>query len=135
MAVSSVRQERIMMARTAALILTLVVFVSIAVSGMQEARSPLSVTFIANEGFMIECGGKKVLIDGLFGGKGAAGYQQPSDSIIGLMKMAEAPFDSIDLIAVTHYHGDHFDAGIAASYLRNSHGTILICTPQADGGA
>ncbi|MCX6830200.1 MAG: MBL fold metallo-hydrolase [candidate division Zixibacteria bacterium] len=92
-------------------------------------NSPLAVTYVANEGFLIECENKKILIDALFGGK-AQPYFIPSDSIVELMKAAQSPFDNIDLIAVTHAHMDHFNPQIVAAHMKHNPRAILVCPPQ-----
>jgi L-ascorbate metabolism protein UlaG (beta-lactamase superfamily) len=97
-----------------------------------SGRPPLTVTYVANEGFLIEGAGKKVLIDALFGGWQSDWCDVPSDSIVQLMTGALPPFDDIDLIAVTHDHVDHFDAEITAAHLKNNHRGVLVCTPQAE---
>jgi len=95
-----------------------------------SARPPLTVTYVANEGFLIEGAGKKVLIDALFGGWQSDWCDVPSDSIVQLMTGALPPFDDIDLITVTHDHVDHFGAEIVAAHLKNNRRGILVCTPQ-----
>ncbi|SYZ72677.1 hypothetical protein TRIP_C20792 [Candidatus Zixiibacteriota bacterium] len=98
--------------------------------GGNNPKSPLTVTYVANEGFIIECGGKKIAIDALFGSGKSDEYQMPTDSIITLMKQALPPFDGLDLIAVTHYHGDHFAPELVVSCLRHNPDAILVCSPQ-----
>jgi L-ascorbate metabolism protein UlaG (beta-lactamase superfamily) len=90
----------------------------------------LEVTYVANTGFIVECGGRKVLIDALFGGFEADWCYVPDDSIVDLMKTAQPPFDRVDLIAVTHAHVDHVSLGITAAYLAASPKTFLVCPPQ-----
>jgi len=93
-------------------------------------KPPLEVLYIANEGFLIECAGKKIVIDGFFGGFESQWYYMPPDSAVEQMKAAQRPFDSIDVIAVTHRHRDHFDAGIVAAHMNRNPQAILICPPQ-----
>ncbi|UCG12673.1 MAG: MBL fold metallo-hydrolase [Deltaproteobacteria bacterium] len=96
-----------------------------------KEKLPLTVTYVGNEGFLIECEGKKVLIDALFGGWESAWCQVPPDSVVELMTAARPPFDSVDLIAVTHAHLDHFDADIVAAHTKHNRRGILVCTPHA----
>jgi L-ascorbate metabolism protein UlaG (beta-lactamase superfamily) len=95
-----------------------------------EERPPLTVTYVANAGFMVECGDEKILIDALFGGWESPWYFSPPDSIVQLMSAAQAPFDEVDLIAVTHAHRDHFSAEIVMSYLQHNRQAELVCPPQ-----
>ncbi len=95
------------------------------------AQAPLTVTYIANEGFLIESAGKKILIDALFGGWQSDWCDVPSDSLLQLITSAHPPFDNIDLIVVTHAHSDHFNADITAAHLKHNSRGILVCTPRA----
>ncbi len=95
-------------------------------------RSPLTVTYVANDGFLVESGGKKILIDALFGGFEGDWCFLPSDSVIELMRQALPPFDNVDIIAVTHYHVDHVNAGIVADNLIHNRSGILVCPPPVE---
>jgi len=98
--------------------------------GQKEGRAPLNVTYIANDGFMIESQAKKVVIDAMFGGWKSEYYFSPSDSILRSMEMALPPFDNIDVIAVTHNHMDHCKPAIIASHMKHNPRAILVCPPQ-----
>ena len=78
-------------------------------------------TYVANSGFLIAAGGKKVLIDALFEGLPGA-YVVPA-AVQDLLVNARPPFDGIDLVLATHSHADHF---AATSVLR-----CLQSNPQA----
>ncbi len=96
----------------------------------QQNKPPLTVTYVANEGFLVECEGKKILIDALSGGFQATWCQVPPDSVVELMTAAQPPFDSVDLIAVTHAHVDHFNADIVAGHMKHNPLGVLVCTPH-----
>ncbi len=98
----------------------------------QPASGPMKVTYVANTGFLIENGGKKILIDALFGNFESDSYQIPSDSLVDLMERALPPFDDIDIIAVTHRHLDHFDVNITAEHLIHNHDGVLVCPTQVE---
>jgi L-ascorbate metabolism protein UlaG (beta-lactamase superfamily) len=89
--------------RSIILILLLVIFYNC-------SSSDLKVTYIGNEGFLIETANKKILSDALWGEIENTSYEVPSDSLITLMREAKAPFDKIDLISISHKHQDHFNA-------------------------
>lgn len=91
---------------------------------------PLKTTYISNEGFMLETGGKKILIDALFGHLDADWCDVPNADMVSNMENANPPFDDVDLILVTHGHRDHFTAEIAANHLVNNKKGVLVCTPQ-----
>jgi len=98
----------------------------------QDNKSKLEVTYIANEGFLIESGNGKVLIDALFGGIKGDWCEQPSDSVTDLMLNGTSPFDNIDAVLVTHKHSDHFNESLTINFLKNNPGTILICPEQVN---
>jgi L-ascorbate metabolism protein UlaG (beta-lactamase superfamily) len=86
-------------------------------------------TFLANEGVMLASGGKKVLIDALFL-KYKTGFATPADSTQAALAAARAPFDNVDLILATHYHGDHFHPGPVAAHLAANPRATLATSSQ-----
>ncbi len=102
-----------------------------AACGRSDQPAPLTVTYVANTGFLIECGGKKILIDALFGGFEADWCHIPPGSIVDIMTAARPPFDDIDIIAVTHAHTDHFNPRMVMDHLMNNRRGILVCPAQA----
>lgn len=98
----------------------------------EETREPVAgveVRYIANEGVLISAGGKRVLIDGLHR-KYRDAYAFLPDAEREKMETARPPFDSIDLILVSHSHGDHFHPESVGRYLTSSSGTVLATSPQ-----
>jgi len=87
------------------------------------------VTYIANAGFMIECDGKKILIDALFN-LGWGNYLTPSDSVLSKIINQQAPFNNANLMLVTHNHGDHFNDSMVVAYLNNNPVNVLIAPPM-----
>jgi len=102
----------------------------IAVQAETSNHTPLAITYVANEGFLIENDGRKILIDALFGGFDADWCAVPSDSIVELMTSSRPPFDNINVIAITHAHVDHFNPKIAVAHMMSNHDGIMICPPQ-----
>jgi L-ascorbate metabolism protein UlaG (beta-lactamase superfamily) len=94
------------------------------------SQVPCDITYVANEGFIIEVNNKKVVVDALFDKVDGTWCDSPSDSIVTLMRNAKPPFDNIDLIAITHRHVDHFDQGIVIDNLMNNQDTKVICPEQ-----
>lgn len=92
---------------------------------------PCTVTYIANEGFLITTKNKKILVDALFGGIRGNWCDQPGDSVAGLMLNDLDPFDNIDVVLVTHRHADHFKAEMTLDFLKNNEKAILVCPEQA----
>ncbi len=89
----------------------------------------VSITFLANEGVMLSSGGDKVLIDALFQ-KYETGYAVPADSTQAVLAAARAPFDDVDLVLVTHRHGDHFHPAPVAAHLRANPRARLVTSKQ-----
>ena len=86
---------------------------------------------VANEGFLIRSQRHAVLVDALF--EATAPYpeffqQGPSTELIEKMISGEGPFSEIDLVLVTHAHGDHFRAETALAFLRQHPETLLVGT-------
>ena len=98
----------------------------------QESRDTCTVTYIANEGFLIETKNQKVLIDALFGGIKGDWCEQPGDSLSSKIIHGVAPFDGIDLILVTHKHVDHFSEPMVIDFLKNNGKSVLICPEQVN---
>jgi L-ascorbate metabolism protein UlaG (beta-lactamase superfamily) len=86
-------------------------------------------TYLANEGVMLSSGGKKVLIVALFL-KYKTGFATPADSTQSALASARAPFDNVDLILATHYHGDHFHPGPVAAHLAANPRAALATSSQ-----
>ena len=94
-----------------------------------QASAGVSVTFLANEGVLLSGGGRKVLIDGLFL-KYETGYPVPADSTQTALARAASPFDSVELVLVTHRHGDHFHPTPVAAHLRANPRAVLLTSAQ-----
>jgi len=90
--------------------------------------SALTITYVANEGFLITAGGRAVLVDALFrpspGGFGA----RPGDALIAQMTQGAPPFARIDALLVSHDHQDHFDPALVQAFLARHPETTLLST-------
>lgn len=95
-----------------------------------SAQAQVTVTHVANAGFLIEGGGQKVLIDALFD-EGVRGYTRIPKDMIKQLRAAEAPFDSVNLVLLTHTHMDHFGPRTMTRHMRANPHATLICTPEA----
>jgi L-ascorbate metabolism protein UlaG (beta-lactamase superfamily)/pimeloyl-ACP methyl ester carboxylesterase len=83
---------------------------------VESQRPSVDVTYVANTGFMIQGANKKVLVDALFD-TGFGSYLAPSAEVVSKLAEAREPFDGVDLILVTHWHGDHFNTKMVAAHL------------------
>jgi L-ascorbate metabolism protein UlaG (beta-lactamase superfamily) len=101
-------------------------------SGPQVPVSGCKVTYVANEGYLIETATCKILIDALFGGIKGNWCDQPGDSVSDLMINGKPPFDNIDLVLVTHKHTDHFSEQMVIDFLKNNLKSFLICPLQVN---
>jgi L-ascorbate metabolism protein UlaG (beta-lactamase superfamily) len=79
------------------------------------------VTYVGNAGFLVTVGQRKILIDPM-----------PEESKDAL-ENARPPFNDVDLILITHNHGDHFNAPLIQKLLKNAPGARLISTAQVTG--
>ncbi|MBN1187827.1 MAG: MBL fold metallo-hydrolase [Bacteroidales bacterium] len=96
------------------------------------AQKQCNVTYISNEGFIVEFKNKKILIDALFDKVEGDWCESPTDSMINLIKQSKYPFNDIDLIAITHNHADHFNEKIVVDFMLNNLKVKLICPNQVD---
>lgn len=82
----------------------------------------VEVVFLANEGVLLRGGGRGVLIDGCVR-EPYAGYGAVPDEVWRKLLAAEAPFERLDLVLVSHTHRDHFQAEAARE--------LLLARPEA----
>jgi L-ascorbate metabolism protein UlaG (beta-lactamase superfamily) len=97
-------------------------------TGADSAIAGVRITFLANEGVMLTAGGEKVLIDALYTEYGD--YAVPDRYTQSRLAVGKQPFDSVDVILVTHYHGDHFAPDPVATHLRANPAATLVTSQQ-----
>ena len=90
----------------------------------------IQVTYLANEGFLLESGDTSVLVDAL-SGDGLPGYPVVPPAIRADLEAARGRFAGVDLVLASHHHGDHFDPAAVARHLRANPGAVFLSTPQA----
>ena len=98
--------------------------------GCQEAGPSAEITYIANEGFLIEVGSRKILIDAIFDEPSISFAHVPDEGTLSLIQTSKAPFDGIDLLLVTHAHYDHFSAVPMLEHLEGNPSGVLIGPQQ-----
>ena len=92
-------------------------------------ESPLEITYIANEGVLISADGKQVLIDGLHR-EYKPDYAFLPTAQREKIETAQAPFDKIDLILVSHLHLDHFHPESVGLHLKHNPKATLVSSQQ-----
>ncbi len=105
---------------------------SLSVATNAVSQGQVTVTYVGNAGFLLTAGGHKILVDGIFSGD-ASEYTQPAD-VVELITAARPPFDTIDLILVTHGHKDHFELERVRDYLEKKSQTVFISTGAVTKG-
>jgi polyhydroxybutyrate depolymerase len=94
----------------------------------EHTLNNLSVTYIGNEGFLLQGQEKQVIIDALFD-QSFGSYLVPSAFTINRLEQNLKPFDNPDANLVTHNHGDHFAASMVNEQMQHSTNTFF-CGPQ-----
>jgi len=88
------------------------------------------VQYMANEGLMVVHGETKVVFDPLFR-NGYGQYQLLPKEMEDALFAGTPPFDGIDAIFVSHYHGDHFSPVDILRLLKEQPGIQLYAPAQA----
>jgi L-ascorbate metabolism protein UlaG (beta-lactamase superfamily) len=97
--------------------------------GFTNQERSLKVTYLANCGFLYEFDKSKVLIDP-FGTEFGNFFYLPSEETKKSIIKGNSPFNKIDLLLITHIHGDHFNAKLAESFLLNNNKAKMVCPQQ-----
>ena len=105
-------------------------FLLVLLSGSFHATfSQTQITYVANEGVLIETEGKKVMIDALFD-KFYDQYLFPDEALRNNMISGQSPFDQVDLLLTTHMHRDHFEALVTGNFLNAHQESELLSSEQ-----
>ncbi|MFC2135160.1 ankyrin repeat domain-containing protein [Bacteroidota bacterium] len=91
--------------------------------GTKTKKEQLEIYYIGNEGFLISSGTKKILIDAIHK---HPWYLFTPEDVLKKMMDSQPPFDNVDLLLITHSHGDHFDPHLTAQFLLHNPGTLLV---------
>ena len=97
--------------------------------GFTMAQGP-SAFYIANEGVLISDGETKIMFDPLFPNTYGQ-YLLPPEEMKQAMFAGEAPFDGVNAIFVSHYHGDHFSPQEIYQLMEAQSGIQLFAPNQA----
>ncbi len=121
---------RTLMFKTNKFILILSLFVLLNGKALFGSDS-ISVTYIANCGFLVEIDSHKIIMDGLFR-LGHNHYSTPTETAQKLMVSNREPFNDIELIFVSHTHEDHFDSKMVLECMLNNPSVKIICPQQVN---
>lgn len=80
------------------------------------------VTQVAVAGFMVSAGGRTLIIDALH----RHPQHAPPPATLEKLEQASPPFDAIDLVLVSHSHGDHFDRRSVAEHLLHNPRAVVV---------
>ncbi len=94
------------------------------------AQSTSSVQYLANEGVMVTYNNSKVMFDPLFDNSYDR-YQMVPDAMRSAIMAGHTPYDGVDAIFVSHYHGDHFSAADLLALLRMQDDVRVYAPMQA----
>ena len=86
------------------------------------------VRYLANEGVMVVHGEAKILFDPLFRNDYGQ-YQLVPFEMEQALLAGRPPFDDVDAVFISHYHGDHFSPADLMSFLR-LHDSVHVYAPQ-----
>jgi len=100
------------------------------VSSGQENHATGEVTYLGNTGLMVSHGEQQVMFDPFFHNH-YNNYQLVPAEIRTAIFTDKAPFDSIEMILISHAHGDHFDVKDVIKYLKAHPETQLLAPTQA----
>ncbi len=103
------------------------VYLFMFVAAAASAQSETDVQYLANEGVMITHGDTKILFDPLFDNTFDV-YQQVPRDIRNALLAGTAPYDGVDAVFVSHFHGDHFSPTDVMTLLEN-HPTARLYAP------
>ncbi len=95
-----------------------------------SADSAASAFYLANEGVMVVHGETKILFDPLF--NNAYGrYELLPGEMKDALFAGEPPFDGVDAVFVSHFHGDHFSPAEMLAFLKLRRDIRLYAPEQA----
>jgi L-ascorbate metabolism protein UlaG (beta-lactamase superfamily) len=99
----------------------------------QASESNSQAVYMANEGLMVENGDTKIMFDPLF--RNSYGhYQLLPLPMKNALFAGQPPFDGIDAIFISHYHGDHFSPEDVLRLLKTQTEIQLYAPAQAVAG-
>lgn len=110
--------------------LFLILSISCLFFGALHSQEKNQITYLANEGILIEYEGKRVLIDALHKSQKQKIYRFTQIVFRENMVAKVAPFDTIDLFLITNVNDDHFSPPMMIDFLEKHEESILMAPNQ-----
>ncbi len=82
-----------------------------------QDSSFIDITFLGNEGVLIDDGEKRVIIDGLHRGANTTVWRSLSPAKKVLLENPQPRFDSVDVAMIMHNHLDHYSVFSVGQHL------------------
>lgn len=101
----------------------------IALYGFTNRYRYLKVTYLGNCSYLYESNKSKVIIDP-FGTEYGNYFYLPSNETKKNIIRGNGLFEKVNVLLITHIHGDHFNAKLVESFLLNNCKAKMICPPQ-----
>lgn len=90
----------------------------------------VTVTFAGSAGYIVKSATKKISVDAFYEDRVTSfGAAFPSEAILDSMEACASPYDSLDLILISHSHAGHFDAARVLNAMNMNPEAILVSTP------
>ena len=93
-------------------------------------QTDLTTTYLGNEGIMVAQGGTKVIFDPLYQNTYDTYQAVPAETRKALLA-AEAPFDDLQALFISHSHGDHFSAPDLVQFVAAHPAAVIVAPTQA----
>jgi L-ascorbate metabolism protein UlaG (beta-lactamase superfamily) len=109
--------------------LPIVVAVAAAVTQVSPTRTGISIRYVANAGMLVTVNETAVLIDAPIR-DGISPYPTSPTDERARLERAEAPYDRVAAILITHWHEDHFSPEAIAAHLAAQPQAIVVSSPE-----
>ncbi len=93
-----------------------------------QTQGDVTITYLQNDGVFISDGTDKILIDAIF--NFASGWINLNATEANKLSAAAAPYNDIDLVLITHNHGDHYTISAVNNHLFHNTNAKLIAPPS-----
>ncbi|MCH7962944.1 MAG: MBL fold metallo-hydrolase [Bacteroidetes bacterium] len=93
-----------------------------------QGQEEVTITYLQNDGVLISDGTYKVLIDAIFNPLSGWINLDPAEN--SKLTNAQPPYDDVDLVLITHNHGDHYSISNVNTHMNNNSNGKVIAPPQ-----